>query len=134
MWSYYELLTDLASPVIERLKEEVRTAVLHPKKAKTQLAHANIGRDSTVKRPRTKQPREFDQICRQRQSPSEMQEYRIHRVSPDKAFLTKTGADPATSVTIDVSATGKDKWAKFLVTMGQISSKSEADRLIDMRS
>src|SRR5580692_10086231 len=33
MWSYYELLTDLTSPVIVRLKEEVRTGVLHPKTA-----------------------------------------------------------------------------------------------------
>ena len=34
MWSYYELLTDFAEPVIVRLREEVRTGVLHPKKAK----------------------------------------------------------------------------------------------------
>ncbi len=39
MWSYYELLTDFASPVIVRLREEVRTGVMHPKKAKMELAH-----------------------------------------------------------------------------------------------
>src|ERR1700746_3152835 len=42
MWTYYELLTDLASPVIVRLKEEVRTGVLHPKEAKMQLAHTIV--------------------------------------------------------------------------------------------
>src|ERR1700733_934220 len=42
MWSYYELLTDFASPVIVRLREEVRTGVLHPKKAKMELAHTVI--------------------------------------------------------------------------------------------
>src|SRR6185437_38232 len=39
MWSYYELLTDFAPPVIVRLREEVRTGVLHPMAAKMQLAH-----------------------------------------------------------------------------------------------
>src|ERR1700744_2400479 len=39
MWTYYELLTDFGSPVIVRLKEEVRTRALHPKEAKMQLAH-----------------------------------------------------------------------------------------------
>jgi tyrosyl-tRNA synthetase len=42
MWSYYELLTDFASPVIVRLRDEVRTGVLHPKKAKTELAHVIV--------------------------------------------------------------------------------------------
>src|SRR5215472_3764476 len=39
MWSYYELLTDFSSPTIVRLREEVRTGVLHPKKVKMELAH-----------------------------------------------------------------------------------------------
>src|ERR1700734_3819018 len=39
MWPYYELLTDFAEPVIVRVREEVRTGALHPKKAKEQLAH-----------------------------------------------------------------------------------------------
>ena len=39
MWSYYELVTDFAPAVIVRLKEEVRTGVLHPMDAKMQLAH-----------------------------------------------------------------------------------------------
>jgi len=53
MWSYYELVTDFPSPVIVRLKEEVRTGVLHPKKAKIQLAHsivANFHGEEAAKR------------------------------------------------------------------------------------
>src|SRR5487761_1510838 len=42
MWSYYELLTDFAEPVIVRLKEEVRIGVLHPMDAKMQLARTII--------------------------------------------------------------------------------------------
>ncbi len=36
MWSYYDLVTDFAEPVIVRLKEEVRTGALHPMDAKMQ--------------------------------------------------------------------------------------------------
>ena len=36
MWTYYELATDFPSPVIVRLKEEVRMGVLHPMAAKMQ--------------------------------------------------------------------------------------------------
>ena len=42
MWTYYELLTDFAPPVIVRLREEVRTGTLHPKDAKMQLAHTIV--------------------------------------------------------------------------------------------
>src|ERR1700685_4606084 len=42
MWSYYELLTDFASPVIVRLQEEVNMGVLHPMDGKMQLAHTIV--------------------------------------------------------------------------------------------
>ena len=76
MWSYYELLTDFASPVIVRLKEEVRTGVLHPKKAKIQLAHiivAEFHGDEAAE----KAAEEFDQVFSKRQRPTEMKEYAV---------------------------------------------------------
>ena len=70
MWSYYELLTDFASPVIVRLREEVRTGVLHPKKAKMQLAHTIVagfhGEDAAKKAGE-----EFERVFRERQAPEE---------------------------------------------------------------
>ncbi len=38
MWRYYELLSDLSEEEIERMKKEVETGKLHPKKAKEMLA------------------------------------------------------------------------------------------------
>jgi tyrosyl-tRNA synthetase len=58
MWSYYDLLTDFGPPVIVRLKEEVRTGVLHPMDAKMQLAH-NIIAGFTAKTPPAKPPTNF---------------------------------------------------------------------------
>jgi tyrosyl-tRNA synthetase len=70
MWSYYELLTDLASPVIVRLRERVRTGVLHPKKAKMELAH-NIVAGFYGEPAAEKAGEEFERVYGKRQAPQE---------------------------------------------------------------
>jgi tyrosyl-tRNA synthetase len=70
MWSYYELLTDFPSPVIVRLREEVRTGVLHPMEAKMQLAHtiiAGFHGEEAAQKARD----EFQRVFRERQAPEE---------------------------------------------------------------
>jgi tyrosyl-tRNA synthetase len=71
MWSYYQLLTDFPSPVVVRLREEVRTGVLHPKKAKMELAH-NIVAGFHGEDAARKAGEEFERIYSKRQLPSEM--------------------------------------------------------------
>jgi len=103
MWSYYDLLTDFAPPVIVRLKEEVRTGVLHPKKAKTQLAHTIVAEfhgENAAKRAAD----EFDQVYRKRQAPDEMKQY-------------------------DFDLTGKVRLTRLMMQAG-INSRTEAERLI----
>ena len=99
MWSYYELLTDFASPVIVRLKEEVRTGVLHPKKAKIQMAHTIVtefhGEDAA-----RKAAEEFDQVFSKRQLPEQMatikvavgEKKRIAQLIVDAGGTTLSGA------------------------------------------
>jgi tyrosyl-tRNA synthetase len=70
MWSYYELLTDFPPPVIVRLREEVRTGVLHPMDAKMQLAHAVIAGFQGEEAAR-KASDEFRRVFRERQAPDE---------------------------------------------------------------
>ncbi|HVB35640.1 MAG TPA: tyrosine--tRNA ligase [Candidatus Acidoferrales bacterium] len=70
MWSYYELLTDFEERVIVRLKEEVRTGVLHPMDAKMQLAHtiiANFHGEAAAAAARDK----FQRVFRDRQAPED---------------------------------------------------------------
>ncbi|MGH9866492.1 MAG: tyrosine--tRNA ligase, partial [Candidatus Acidiferrales bacterium] len=70
MWSYYELLTDFSSPVIVRLKEEVRIGVLHPMDAKMQLAHtiiANFHGEDAARAARD----EFQRVFRNREAPED---------------------------------------------------------------
>ena len=104
MWPYYELLTDFAQPVIERLREEVRTGVLHPMTAKTQLAHvivAGFHGEAAAK----KAAGEFQRVFRERQT-------------PDEAPVLKVSAGIPRRIT------------SLLVDAGVVSSRSEAERLV----
>jgi len=105
MWPYYELLTDFAQPVIERLREEVRTGVLHPMAAKTQLAHiivAGFHGEAAAK----KAAEEFQRVFRERQAPTNV---------PD----TYIGSEP-----------GKMKLSRILLRLAIVPSRTEAERLI----
>ncbi len=70
MWSYYELLTDFAWPVIVRLREEVRGGVLHPMDAKMQLAHTIVAGFHGEEAGR-RAMEEFQRVFRDRQTPED---------------------------------------------------------------
>jgi tyrosyl-tRNA synthetase len=123
MWSYYELLTDFAPPVIVRVKEEVRTGVLHPMDAKMQLAHNIIagfhGEDAA-----RKASDEFRRVFRERQAPDEMQEIRLRRRGD--GFLE---AQTPSGVLQVISPS--PKWPQLLKYLSQSESISEAARVIE---
>jgi len=103
MWQYYELLTDFASPVIVRLREEVSMGVLHPIDAKMQLAHvivAGFHGEEAAK----KASEEFRLVFRDRQAPTDIPEMRLSWGS--RALFT------------------------VLTETGLAASRSEAERLI----
>jgi tyrosyl-tRNA synthetase len=104
MWSYYELLTDFAWPVIMRLREEVRTGVLHPMDAKMQLAH-NIIAGFHGEEAAKKAAEEFRRVFRERQAPEEAPRHNLRRGEPKR--LTA-----------------------LLAELKAASSRSEAERLI----
>lgn len=104
MWSYYELLTDFPSPVIEQLKEEVRGGTLHPMDAKMQLARAIIA-GFHGEQDAKKASDEFQRVFRDRQAPEEAPQRRIPRGS-------------------------NKRLTAFLVELGMAESRSEAERLI----
>ena len=76
MWTYYELLTDFEERVIVRLKEEVRSGVLHPMDVKMQLAHTVIASFHGEAAAHAAKD-EFQRVFRDRQSPEEMPQYRV---------------------------------------------------------
>jgi tyrosyl-tRNA synthetase len=104
MWSYYELLTDFEERVIVRLKEEVRTGVLHPMDAKMQLAHtiiANFHGEEAARAARD----EFQRVFRDRQAPEDVSEKKLSR-------------------------SGLTRVSTLLVTSELAPSRAEAERLI----
>jgi tyrosyl-tRNA synthetase len=104
MWSYHELLTDFPPPVIVRLREEVRTGVLHPMDAKMQLAHTVIagfhGEEAAKKASN-----EFQRVFRERQAPDEAPRHTLPRGTPKRL-------------------------SALLVELKLASSRSEAERLM----
>ena len=101
MWSYYDLLTDFTEPTIVRLREEVRIGVLHPKKAKVQLAHtivAGFHGEEAAK----KAADEFDRIYSKRELPSEM-----------KSVIS-----------------GSSRLTGTITEIGMAASRAEAERLV----
>ena len=95
MWSYYELLTDFASTVIVRLREEVRIGVLHPMDAKMQLAHiiiAGFHGEAEAK----KALEEFQRVFRDRQAPAEIPQKKLPAGKRAvTALLTEAGLAPS---------------------------------------
>ena len=91
MWSYYELLTDFGSPVIVRLREEVKMGVLHPMDAKMQMAHtivAGFHGEEAAKEASD----EFRLVYRDRKAPTDMPEMKLAwGTRPLHLVLTETG-------------------------------------------
>jgi tyrosyl-tRNA synthetase len=122
MWTYYELLTDFGSPVIVRLREEVRTGTLHPMDAKMQLAHAIIagfhGEEAAKKASE-----EFQRVFRERKAPGEIQEIRL-KATPNRDSLVENL--PRQKVVIR----SQSKWSQVLAYLGEVESVSDAARII----
>ncbi len=103
MWSYYELLTDFGSPVVIRLREEVKMGVLHPMDAKMQMAHTIVAGFHGEEAAREAAD-EFRLVYRDRKAPTDMPELKL--------------------------AWGKRPLHLLLTESGLASSRSEAERLI----
>jgi tyrosyl-tRNA synthetase len=83
MWPYYELLTDFEPKVIVRLQDEVRTGVLHPKKAKMELAHTIVAGFHGEEAAR-KAGEEFERVFSGRQAPEEVPIFTLARSLPTR--------------------------------------------------
>ncbi|HVS88520.1 MAG TPA: tyrosine--tRNA ligase [Candidatus Acidoferrum sp.] len=130
MWSYYELVTDRKPDEIAAIKKEVSSGKMHPMDVKMRLAQEVIagfhGGEAAAKAGE-----EFQRVFRDRQAPEEVKEFKLLRVSPSEFHIYETeGSIATTTAHREVSAVELSKWAKILVALGQVSSASEAERII----
>ena len=141
MWSYYELLTDRTPQEIAALKQEVASGKLHPRQVKEDLAkqvvddfHRPTADDVTNGVPSsvtigTSTAAEFNRVYRDRQAPTEMTEIRLKRVPGGLMYSKQLNPNIVEETTISLSS-GLIKWSKLLADLGQVSSTSEAERVI----
>jgi tyrosyl-tRNA synthetase len=128
MWSYYELVTDRTPQEIVELKKEVGSGKLHPMDAKMRLAEEVVSDFQGAEAGR-KAAENFQRVFRDRQAPEEMKEIRIKRV-PGAVFATvPTTANVSRQYTIPLPS-GLEKWSKILAQIEEVSSASDAERVI----
>lgn len=133
MWSYYELLTDLEERVIVRLKEEVRTGVLHPMDAKMQLAQMIIANFHGEEAARSAKE-EFQRVFRNREAPTEMMEIRLRRVPGGLATSFQVNPNTVEQKSFGFGSQPTSvKWSIILNWLEQASSVSEVERVIKQR-
>src|SRR6516165_2346800 len=124
MWSYYELLTDFPWPTIVRLREEVRTGVLHPKEAKMELAY-NIVAGFHGEPVARAAGEEWDRIFSKRETPEEMAEFVL---KPNRALLVIQSSTEVQNIT--GLSTSSEKWSRLLPYLRLASSATKAERLM----
>ncbi len=120
MWRYYELCTDLSLAEIARLKQDVVSGTLHPRKAKAGLAE-RIAADFHDRAAAQEAAREFDRVFSQKEIPSDIPEEEIQaggRPVPIWKALTLSGLTPSGSK------------ARGLIISGAVSVDSE--RVMDL--
>jgi tyrosyl-tRNA synthetase len=102
MWQYYELLSDLTSAQIKKLKNDVADGSYHPKQAKVDLAKEIVSRYHGSKEAKDAE-KEFELVFAKKNEPSEIAEHH----------------------------TEKNLVADIIVEAGLAASKSESRRLIE---
>lgn len=120
MWSYYELLTDFEERVVVRLKEEVRTGVLHPMDAKMQLAHTVIASFHGEEAARSARD-EFQRIFRDRQAPEDAPSRRLPRGESRRLSV----------LLVDLNLSSSRAEAERLIKQGGV--EIDGDRIDDVR-
>jgi tyrosyl-tRNA synthetase len=128
MWSYYELVTDRTPQEIAELKQEVRSGALHPMDAKMRLTEEVVS-DFHGDEAARGAAENFQHVFRDRQAPQEMKEIRLRR-APGVIVATVPGASNLPKqLTIPITS-DMEKWSKILAQIEEVSSASEAERVI----
>jgi tyrosyl-tRNA synthetase len=141
MWSYYELLTDLSDQEIMALKNAVKSGRVHPREAKLDLAKMIVddfysltagdvnGSDSGPITIGTSTAAEFNRVFRDREAPSDMKEIRLQRVPGGLFVVFPKIRDIEERITLSLPG-GLEKWSKLLALIREVSSTSDAERVI----
>jgi tyrosyl-tRNA synthetase len=96
MWRYYELLSEHTLDEIAAKREAVTSGVLHPKKAKEELALEITARFYNEESAKIAKE-EFDNVFKANQLPSDIKTHEIEAGSWICKVLVEAGIEPSTS-------------------------------------
>lgn len=128
MWTYYDLVTDRTPQEIAALKKDVSSGAKHPMDVKMRLGEEIIATFHGAAAAH-KAAENFQRVFRDRQAPMAMDELRVRRVPGGLMFSRAETANVVEQKTVPIPS-GLIKWSKFLSDLGQVSSTSEAERVM----
>jgi tyrosyl-tRNA synthetase len=128
MWSYWDLVTDRTPAWIQEIRNLLEDGNTHPMDLKMRLAQEIIanfhGKDAAREAAQS-----FQRIFRNREAPEEIPAIHLKRV-PDGMLVTFHEKDGvAEQMTLPLK-TPSEKWSKLLTSLEEVSSASEAERVI----
>ena len=132
MWPYFDLVTDRTPEEIAALAAEVKAGAKHPMDVKMSLAQEIISGFHGAAAGE-KAAGEFQRVFRDREAPDELQEIKIVYGGGGRVSSSRQDGIILHQEGFNISPTGNEKWTRFLYALGQVSSASEAERIIKGR-
>jgi tyrosyl-tRNA synthetase len=128
MWSYWDLVTDRTPSWIQEIHKMVADGTTHPMDVKMRLAQEII---STFhgKEPAREAAQSFQRIFRNREEPGEIPAIRLKRAAGGVLVTFPRKGTVEEQMTLPLKA-GSEKWSKLLASLEEVSSASEAERVI----
>jgi tyrosyl-tRNA synthetase len=132
MWSYWELVTDRKKSGYEEIRKMVEAGSTNPMDVKISLAKEIItGFHGAAAAERA--AAEFQRVYRDRAAPEEMSNITVRHQGLGRFFSYRQDGDIVLTKLLSVSSTGIEKWTRFLFELEELSSASEAERIIKQR-
>jgi tyrosyl-tRNA synthetase len=128
MWSYWDLVTDRTPSWIQEIHKMVADGTTHPMDVKMRLAQEII---STFhgKEPAREAAQSFQRIFRNREEPEEIPAIRLKCATGGVLVTFPRKGAVEEQMTLPLKA-GSEKWSKLLASLEEVSSASEAERVI----
>jgi tyrosyl-tRNA synthetase len=132
MWPYFDLVTDHTPEEVAAIAAKVKSGAAHPMDVKMALAEEIIagfhGAEAAAKAAS-----EFQRIFRDREAPEEILKITVKQMVSGRFSSYQQNGDIILTKLLSVSSTGIEKWTRLLSEFEQVSSASEAERIMKGR-
>jgi len=128
MWSYWDLVTDRTPAWIQEIRNLLEGGTTHPMDLKMRLAQEIIGAFHGKDAAR-EAAQSFQRIFRNREAPEEIPAIRLKRLAEGVQVTFPKKGDVVEQMMLPLK-TGAEKWSKLLASLQEVSSASEAERVM----